>query len=442
MKICNLLSLKNLSLYSCHIFLIIYTTNSLSQPSASVKKSVLRKEGETSETLILPYAFTSEGMGTVFGLGAMRKGFLQPQMISGVTAFSGKESQAVAMGIWDFSIPYTQRWYLSFAGMYGDYPRNKAYSSGQSYVPENQPRPGSNNSSKEQFLLWAGVSSWNDFRLEYALPIGATANNGRVDYHLRRGLLISEPSGGEHWNPLDSGASVLVFRQYNRHQNFINEDKVISGKVNAFSIGLLYDNSDFPVNPEKGSKQYIALHSSFDDIDSPNYWNFAEIEMSKYLSLGSTNWARQRILAFNTWLAYSPSWKTESNEKNDTRPTHNPPHNEGATLGGFYKMRGFDLNRFNDKAALYVTAEYRYTLEYNPIEKVDWLKFLNMDWAQLAFFAEAGRVSSSMDQTLLEDMKMDVGLGIRALMAGTIIRLDMAYSKENLNIWVMIGQPF
>ncbi len=428
---------------TCLCGLVLLLSNLvLAQPAASVKTSVLRTEGQAAETLYLPYIFSTEGMGTVVGLGAMRKGFLQPQMISGATIFAGPESNGAAVGVWNFRIPYTQRLYLSVIGMNGDYPRNKAYTSGHHAFDTHMARPGANDSSNQQFIQGSGYSDWSDFRLEYALPIGATSSSGMVEYQLKRGLLTSKASGGETWNPLTSGASVVILRQYNRHQSFTTEDDLfVSGKVNAISLGFLYDNTDFPINPEHGSKQYIAIHHNPGNSNQMA-WQFAELEVSKYISLGSSNWARQRILALNTWLAYSPSWQQVNKGQGQASIINNPPYNEGATLGGFYRMRGYDQNRFSDKAAFYTSAEYRYTLEYNPIEEVNWLRFLKMDWAQLAFFAEAGRVAPQMDSQLFSAMKTDVGIGIRALMAGSIVRLDMAYSEEGMSGWVMIGHPF
>ena len=53
-----------------------------------------------------------------------------------------------------------------------------------------------------------------------------------------------------------------------------------------------------------------------------------------------------------------------------------------------YRLRSFRKNRFHDKAAIYATAEYRMTLDYNPIANVSWLKFLHLDWLQTVFYVE------------------------------------------------------
>jgi hypothetical protein len=106
-------------------------------------------------------------------------------------------------------------------------------------------------------------------------------------------------------------------------------------------------------------------------------------------------------------------------------------------------MRGYRDSRFHDKAAAYATAEYRYTLDYNPIRNVNWLRFLHLDWFQVVGFVEAGRVAPEYKADILfKDMKSDVGIGLRALTGGVVVRADLAVSDEGTNFWVMVGHPF
>ncbi len=415
------------------------------RPSANVKMSVEREENRRSrgDTLVLPYAFSTEGMGTVIGLGGMARGFYQDQMTVGGTVFGGKESHGIALGAWDYRFPWTRRLYITAVGMMGYYPRQRAYTSGNLFVPPTFAPPGSNDSSEDAFIETAGASNWLDIKLEYALPIGAASDKGMIDYRLRNGLLISEPSGGEHWNPLTSGATVLTLQQTNRYQSFENEQQKAEYTVHALQFGVLYNNTDFPTNPAMGSSQYLAVTHDAAWFDSEDKWSVVEFEASKYFSLGSSNHALQRIVAINGWTAYSPSWELEVNAAGATRPNNNPPYTEGATLGGFYRMRGYDMNRFHDKAAIYTTAEYRYTLRHNPLKGVEWLRFLNLDWFQLVGFVEGGRVGPSYTANdLLKDWKTDFGVSLRALTAGVVVRFDLAHSPEGTNAWVMVGHPF
>lgn len=413
-------------------------------PTAHVKMSVERSENArgVSDTLLLPYIFSTEGMGTVIGLGGMRRGFHQDQMTVGGTFFGGKESHGMGGGVWDYRFPPTKRLFISVVGMFGYYPRQRAYAS-PIFVPPGVTPPGSNDSSQDQFIEARGSNNWFDIKLEYALPIGAAKDDGMVAYKLSEGMLTSEGTGGEYWNPMKGGVTLLTMRQFNRYQSYENDTQKVEGTIHPFEFGVLYDNTDFPTNPSSGSSQYIAITHDPAWLDSDDKWSFAEIEASKYFSLGSSKHAHQRIIAINAWTAYSPSWDLEFDQNGGSRPVNNPPFMEGATLGGFYRMRGYDQNRFHDRAAVYTTMEYRYTLRHNPIKNVEWLRFLNLDWFQLVAFAEGGRVAPSYTSSeLFRDWKSDVGVSLRALTAGIIVRFDVAHSPESTNMWVMVGHPF
>ncbi|MEZ9140922.1 MULTISPECIES: BamA/TamA family outer membrane protein [unclassified Shewanella] len=434
----------------CFISLIAFTVL-LTLPSAiaapaNVKSAVNRVETKDTgvEKLILPYVFSTDSMGLNLGVGAMVSGYHQEQMTIGGTVYGGDVSYGAGAGVWNYRLPKTDRFFMSLVGFMGYYPQQKAYAGGAGeYIPVGTPLPGSNDSSNEQFLQADGASNWWDIKIEYTLPIGATRDKSTVTYDLTRGLLTSEPTGGRVWNPMESGATVAVLRQFNRYESFELDDGELDGAIHAIELGLLYDNTDFSINPSYGSKQYIAISHDAGWFESEKQWTFIEFEASKYFSFGESEYASQRILAMNFWTGYSPTWELEYNDEGGRIVTNNAPYSEGATLGGFYRMRGFDNKRFHDKAVIYGSAEYRYTLKYNPIEDVNWLKFLRLDWFQLVGFVEAGRVGESYtSDELLTDMKYDYGVSLRALTAGIVVRLDVAQSDESTNAWVMVDHPF
>ncbi len=421
----------------------------IARPAAGVKTIIDRVEtpDKLSETLLLPYAFSTDSMGINLGLAGMRRGFYQEQMTVGGTAFGGDVSQGVMAGLWNFRVPGSRRFYFSTTGFLGYFPDQQAYTSlAGGSTPEGVPRPGSNDSSSSDFLVADGSSKWWDMKLEYSLPIGATERSGRVKYQLADGLLVSQPSGGKEWNPLTSGASVLVLRQFNRFQSFEfpdSEGGELDGTIHAIELGLLYDNTDFSVNPSNGSRQYFSISHDAGWRDSDHQWTFMELDISKYFSFGESQYAHQRILAMDFWTGYSPSWSVEFDENGGSTVHGNAPYNEGASLGGFYRMRGYDQNRFHDKAAIYGAVEYRYTLKYNPIENIKWLKFMKLDWFQLVGYVEAGRVGAHYTtDALLKDVKTDVGFSLRALTAGVVVRADIATSDEGVSVWVMVDHPF
>ncbi len=115
---------------------------------------------------------------------------------------------------------------------------------------------------------------------------------------------------------------------------------------------------------------------------------------------------------------------------------------EGARLGGFTRIRAYDMNRFSDKAAVYATAEYRLIPELNPMHDQKWSP-VHIDWFQMVLFAEAGRVAPEYNLvTLTKDLKYDVGFSLRALAANLPVRFEMKFGDEGSNMWVMLKQPF
>ncbi len=106
-------------------------------------------------------------------------------------------------------------------------------------------------------------------------------------------------------------------------------------------------------------------------------------------------------------------------------------------------MRAYPNNRFNGKSVIYTTAEYRLTPRWNPIGNVNWLRWLKMDWMQLVGSIEGGRVADEYSVSeLFSDWKVDGGVGLRAMVAGSVVRLDYSVSEEGSSMWVMFGHPF
>lgn len=416
--------------------------SSYAKPPSSVKLSVDRQENiKTRESLILPYVFSTDDLGTVFGLGGMATGLYQKQMSFGGTLYAGKETKGAALGLWNYRILDSERLFLSSVGMMGDFPLMRAYTA----LPNefnNGDHPGSNDSDFDDFIEAGGISNWWDITLEYVLPLGNAKKQSMAQYPLQGGLLINNEKTPD-WNPLHNGTTILVARQFNRYQEYKNEEGMISGAVHGFELGVYYNNTDFPVNPSQGSSQYIAYTYNPKWLESENQWSFIEAEVSKYFSLGATSFAKQNIIAVNGWLGYSPSWQVTHNGQGQNQIINNAPFLEGATLGGMYRLRGFRQNRFHDKAVAYATAEYRMTLDYNPIADVNWLRFLKLDWLQAVLYVEGGRVSPTFNKDVLfSDWKSDVGVSLRALTAGIVVRLDFTHSKEGGSTWLMVGHPF
>lgn len=426
---------------------LLVTSALQARPDASAKYSVIREENPNmaKETLILPYAFPSDTMGTTFGVGGMAKGYLQDQLLFGGTVFgSVDDAKGILAGMWDYRLPWTERFFFTALGALSHYPRQRAYTEVPRPADGSIPPPaGSNDSGEDEYIEDEGDDNWLDLKLEYVLPIGSMKQSGIAEYHLENGLLKSGATGGQSWNPMESGISVLLLGQKSRYQNYQTDTATYSGDMFPFQIGYYYNNTDFVTNPSIGSSQYIAYQKDFTDESTGGSWDFLEFEASKYFNFNTSRFSRQEVLALNFWTGNSFSYDVVTAPNGESIVEHKPPFLTGANLGGFYRMRGFPNNRFNDRSVIYTAAEYRYTLKWNPFANINWLRWLKTDWFQLVPFVEGGRVADEYDfSELFSDWKFDAGLGIRAMMAGSVVRLDMAASEEGGAFWVMFAQPF
>ena len=77
--------MKTIAVYSSLLFVCFLTIPQAlhARPNGSVKFSIERvaNANATKETLILPFAFPSDSMGTTFGVGSMAKGYGQDQLL-------------------------------------------------------------------------------------------------------------------------------------------------------------------------------------------------------------------------------------------------------------------------------------------------------------------------------------------------------------------------
>ena len=98
------------------------------------------------------------------------------------------------------------------------------------------------------------------------------------------------------------------------------------------------------------------------------------------------------------------------------------------TLGGGSTIRGFREFRFRDARTLLLSAEYRWEL-----------------WTYLDFalFADAGKVFSESSEFDLHDLETAVGFGLRGHgPGGTVIRFDLARSRESIKVHIGGGPSF
>jgi len=393
------------------------------------------------QVLSLPYAFYNENFGFAGAYVYAVTGYPQKQAALISTAMAGTNGSAMTffMGR-DLQMPLVDRLFLDAIVQAGYFRDSDIYTDGNPHYANE--RAGSNNSDPNDYVTSDG--GWDNFfrlRFKYLLPMGHGRNTIITTQEVDRGMLVDGATGGQSWDPFTSGLTYVELQPFYRLQqihdrNYLRE-KV---KTNGLMVSLFRDNRDFRFNPSEGSAIRLQYRRDFGWFNSSASYTAVDTEMTKYFSLGESDWFRQRVLALDFWTAYSPTW----NEKDNGKIEHRPPTFAGATLGGLWRLRGYPSQRFSDKAAIYYAAEYRMIPRWNPFENWDWIqKYVGVQWLQFVPFVEVGRVAPDWGvQRLNRDMKWDAGVGLRLWAKGIVVRIDSAVSDEGYGVQMMVSQPF
>ena len=437
--------MKRLALLVCLLLFLVQDTTFAGD--LTIPPTVLRKQGETEEIeprkLILPYAFATETLGVAGGVGAGATAWPRRQAsLFGIVMGTTNSSWATYLIGTSMQIPGGRRWFLDTSISVGWFTQQRLYVDGNPDFPEGG--AGSNDSDPENFIEGEGWHNWLNLNFKYVLPTGTAREQAIQEFVLDQGLPVADTPQPGRWNPLRSGRTLLQLEPFYFYRTLDPEEDPSGGQRGSsggMSVSVLYDNRDFSPNPTAGSATTLSVAHGVGISDGSQSWTNLRGKYSKYLSLGRTRRIRQQVLAFNVWTAYTPGWadELESQLEYDDRP----PPSMGSSLGGYLRLRGYPLYRFQDAAAVYYGVEYRVIPLWNPLGNISWLRWLNIDWWQFVPFIEAGRVAGEWDlQELHTDMKLDAGVGLRLMAALVVVRADVAYSQEGWHIWAMVGQAF
>lgn len=390
----------------------------------------------------LPYFFATDSLGTAVGVGGGLGGVMQPQSsVFGTVFLTSNDSALLSGAINNLRLGNSRLFTDSFL-LVDHFTDQRFYADLDNDL--SNAKAGSNDSDEDDFI--SGVSDEITFQqtLRYSLPIGSNAEDPLSIYTLDQGLLQSAPTGGKEWNPMTSGRTTLAtrfFYTYRDLSEYDENEEQLEAKTNGLDFWLEYDNTDFPRNPSYGSRQQFKLTRDFGWFDSSNSWTNLELDMTKYVNLGTSDLFKHQALAFNFWTSNTPTWETSPN--NAQQVTNRPPPGYGSQLGGFDRMRAYPNGRFRDKSAVYYAAEVRLTPQFQKMRDWPIIKYFEVDWFQVVPFVEAGRVSDEYNSNLLtKDLKLDAGIGLRVMAFRTVFRLDFAVSEEGAAIQAMISQPF
>ena len=435
--------------YKNILFSFLYTTILFSSLLDAQEKKHPSKD---QEWMILPFAFSSDSTGFAAGVSVMKDDLFLPQTTLIATIFSGlpqdvlinkKEDKATFSGGFisfsDFKLPHTDRFFFSFMGLKSYLPKTHYY------------LDGSHHSNINDAYVTSGDVDFFTSTLRYTIPIGEGIENPSGLYKLQNGFCVGREACG-NGIPLITGRTSIGLKTFFQTNNTDNTDlwkhstwwkngkDLPTWNTNGLRFFLTHDNTDFRVNPSRGYQFQLQYSKDFGQGDSLQSWDFLEFKYNHYVDLDTFSFTQQNVLALSLWTGYSFSWDNDK-EISPGFDAHRPPMWEGARLGGFNRMRGYDMNRFSDKAAFYAAAEYRAIIDYNPLNN-NTLISADVDWFQVVLFAEAGRVHDQYNPDLLNDMKYDVGVSLRALVSELPVRLELAYGEEGTYIWLMAQHPF
>ena len=405
---------------------------------------------ESKDIVYVPYVFSTDSTGFSGGVGVIKQGFLQPHVTAIATLFYGAEQDIMTnsqedtanfaggfAAIFDYIIPGTERLLFSALGMKSYFPKARYY------VYDH-----SNDSNEDDYVESSGNSDFLYTTFRYVLPMGDGIDNPEGRYTLKNGFAVGREGygGGKPFETGRTGMGISTFYGHNTFDNYIAPSSGIdhSSKgledwnTNGLRFFVDHDNTDYDLNPSRGYQFKLQYSKDFAWGDSEESWDFLEFKYNHYVNLPTFSFTQQNVLAMSFWTGYSFSWERDDSPDIDA---HRPPPWEGGRLGGMFRMRGYNSDRFSDKAVVYGSAEYRAVLDWNPFRKNEYIP-VAVDWLQVVGFVEAGRVNDYYNTDLLQDMKFDVGISLRAMAAQVPVRVDVAYGDEGVNFWVMVFQPF
>ena len=321
---------KNYKACNSLIGLLILSALNMSYVFAtSVTLDESERFGDTRRGAI-PYAFSTDSLGTVLGIGGFVSGINQPQSRLVGTAFvSDNDSWLAAVSLGNYRFDALDRWFFSLYAQSSHFTDQRFYATVDNRSAD---RAGSNDSSKDDFITGVSNDTHLEFTVRYPLSIGSAKDDPLTTYRTRRGLLISAPLGGEEWNPLTSGKTILGGQYFFRHRDLqqIAQEDLLSVNTNGLSFWLDYNNTDFLPNANSGSRQKITLTRDFGWLKSSNSWTNLELDASEYFNLGTSDWFRHQVLALDFWTSYTPDWELD---RATGAVDHRPPPEFAAYLG-------------------------------------------------------------------------------------------------------------
>jgi hypothetical protein len=345
----------------------------------------------------------------------------------------------------DFQLPFAPRIFIKpdiLAGRIGSV-KNYSEQIGTSTFGTNV---GQNNSDESNYFEADGKYRWYEFTIRYMLPIGWAKDHTIAKPKFNNGILVSGETGGYDLNPFKSGRTFIGTKLFYKSLTMTKGDMELTGTGAGYDFFINLENLDYVWNPTVGYNLKFTYSIDSKMMNSSKEFEILKGDLSWFVPLNERKSAEPCVLALNFSTVQTPSWYDSDPVVigGHTLPEYHRPENfVGASLGGPYKMRAYQEYRFYDCSSIYYCAELRKILPWNPLN--DWwlTRKVGSNWIQLAAFAELGRVAPYWRlSTLHEDMKWDLGGGVRLFMNGILLRIDVATGKEGTLLQMFYNYSF
>lgn len=181
--------------------------------------------------------------------------------------------------------------------------------------------------------------------------------------------------------------------------------------IHAFVSGGL-DTRRGPGYSRSGSLLHATLHDYRQQNDGPYSFQRVDAIARQLIPILHGNWV----------IDLSVRTSTTSVDDGNQVPFFLMPD-----LGGSGELRGYSAYRFRDRHSIIFTGEYRWYVQ---------------EFVDMAVFYDAGKVASRRGDLDFEDLKSDVGLGIRFHgPTTTLLRIEVAKGNEGLRFIFGFSAP-
>jgi hemolysin activation/secretion protein len=172
------------------------------------------------------------------------------------------------------------------------------------------------------------------------------------------------------------------------------------------------DSRPFPGYSRSGTLLQAALHDYRQQDDGPYSFQRVDAIARQLIPILRGNWV----------IDLSVRTSTTTVDSGNQVPFFLLPD-----LGGSGELRGYPAYRFRDRNSIIFTGEYRWYVQ---------------EFVDMAIFVDAGKVASRSKDLDFDDLKSDVGIGIRFHGIGTsLFRIEVAKSSEGYRLIFGFSAP-